>query len=67
MYELEIYRGVKCHDNKEWCKIWSEIDLSVQNWQEFDEFWPEHSVISKTYTLMDYLRSKYIMFELKQV
>ena len=32
MHELKIYRGVKYHDNKEWCKIWRGIDLSVQNW-----------------------------------
>ena len=30
MYELKIYRGVMCHDKEEWCKIWREIDLSVQ-------------------------------------
>ena len=48
MYELKIYRGVMCHDNEEWCKNWRGIDLSVQNWhEEFDEFWPEHSEISK--------------------
>ena len=27
MCELKIYRGVLCNDNKEWCKIWREIDL----------------------------------------
>ena len=27
--ELKIYRGVLCHDNEEWCKIWRGIDLSV--------------------------------------
>ena len=29
---LKIYRGVLCHDNEEWYKIWRGIDLSVQNW-----------------------------------
>ena len=39
MYELEIYRGVMCHDNEKWCKSWRGIDLSVQNWhEEFDKF-----------------------------
>ena len=48
IFELEIYRGVMCHDNKEWCKNSRGIDLSVQNWhEEFDKFWPEHSKISK--------------------
>ena len=68
MYELKIYRGVMCHDNEEWCKIWRGIDLSVQNWhEEFDEFWPEHSKISKICTLMGCFWPKYIMFELKKV
>ena len=65
MYELNIYEGVLCHDNVEWCKIRRGIDLSVQNWQEFDKFWPEHSKISKSFTLMNFFWTKYIMFELK--
>ena len=68
MYELKIYRGVMCHDNEEWCKIWREIDLSVQNWyEEFDKFWPKHLKNSKNYTLMGWFWRKYIMFELKKV
>ena len=43
MYEFNIYRGVMCYYNGEWCKIWKEMDLSVQNWrEEFNKFWPEH-------------------------
>ena len=34
MHEIKIYRGALCHDNKEWCKIWRGIDLSVQNGHE---------------------------------
>ena len=34
MYELKNCRGVMCHDNSEWCKIWRRTDLSVQNWHE---------------------------------
>ena len=46
MYEFKIYRGVICHDNEEWCKLWRGIDLSFQNWHElFEEFWLEHSEI----------------------
>ena len=56
------------HDNKEWCKNWRGIDLSVQNGhEEFDEFWPEHSKISKICFLMGFFWTKYIMFELKKV
>ena len=68
MYELKTYRGVMCHENEEWCKIWRGIDLPVQNWhEEFDEFWPKHLKISKVCTLMDYFWPKHIMFELKKV
>ena len=53
MYEFKTYRGVICHGNKKWCKIWRGIDLSIQNWhEEFDEFWPEHSKISKNCSLI---------------
>ena len=34
IYELLLDRGVMCHGNEEWCKIWRGIDLSVQNWHE---------------------------------
>ena len=67
MYELKIYRGVMCHDNEEWSKIWRGIDLSVQNWHEgFDEFWPEHSKMSKICTVMGCFWANYIIFELKE-
>ena len=58
-----------CHDNEEWCKIWTGIDLSIQNWhEEFKKFWPEHSKISKICTLlMGSFWSKYIVFELKKI
>ena len=37
-----------CHDNGKLCKIWRGIDLPFQNWhEEIDEFWLEHSKISK--------------------
>ena len=67
MYELQTYRGVISNDTEEWWKIWRGIDLSFQNWhEEFDEFWPEHSKISKICTLMGCFWPKYIMFELKK-
>ena len=54
-----------CQDIKEWCKIWSGINESVQNWhEEFDEFWPEHSKNSKICTLIFW--TKYIMVGLKK-
>ena len=67
MYELKIYGGVLRHDNEGWCKIWWGTELSIQSWhEEFDEFWPEHSKISKICTLIDCFWPKYIMFELKK-
>ena len=68
MYEFKIYRGVMSLQNEEWCRIWSGLDLSIQNWyEEFDEFWPEPSKISKIWTLMSCFWLKYIMYELKKV
>ena len=52
IYELLLDRGVMCHGNEEWCKIWREIDLSVQNWHEewgtcaFINGWGEFSKLS---------------------
>ena len=67
MYELKIYRVVTCHNNEEWRKIWRVIDLSVQTWhKKFDEFWQEHSKISKNLALMACFWPKYIIFELKK-
>ena len=64
---FKVYRGVMCHGNEEWCEIWRGIDLLVQNWfEEFDEFWPEHSKISKVCPLMGCFWPKYIMLELKK-
>ena len=66
--QSRIWGGVMCHNNEEWCKIWRGIDLSVQNWHgEFDEFWPEHSKVSKSCTLMVCFWLKFIIFELKKV
>ena len=66
MYELKIYRGVMCHDNEEWCKIWRGIDLSFQNWhEEFDKFWPKHLKVSKILTLIGSFWPKYKLFDLK--
>ena len=68
MYELKIYRGVMCHNNEEWYNIWGGIDLPFQNRHEqFDEFWPKYSKVSKICTLMGSFWTKYIMFELKKV
>ena len=39
MYDLKIYRGIMSPENEEWCKIWTGIDLSFENWHEkFDKF-----------------------------
>ena len=41
MFGLKKYGGVIFHDTGEWYKIWGEIDVPVQNWQEeFNECWP---------------------------
>ena len=66
-YELKFHRGVICHDNEEWCKIWRGINLLFQNWhEEFDEFWPKHLKVSKIFILMCSFWAKYILSELKK-
>ena len=66
-YELKIHRGVICHDNEQWRKIWRGIDLSFQGWhEEFDKFWAEHLKVSKIFILMCSFWAKYTLFELKK-
>ena len=67
MYELKIYRGVRCHGNEEWCKVWRGTDLPFQNWyEEVDGFWPRYLEVSEIFALMGSFWPKYIMFELKK-
>ena len=48
-------------------QIWRGIDLSFKNWhKEFDKFWPEHSKVSKIFTLMGSFWAKYILFQPKK-
>ena len=63
--QLKKYRVVMSRDTEEWCKIWRKTDL-FQKWQEFGEFWSEHTKVSKIGTLIGPLRAKYIMFDLKK-
>ena len=66
-FELKKYRGVTFHETEEGYKIWRGIDFSFQNWhKEFDKFWPEHSKVSKIFTLMGSFCGKYMLFELKK-
>ena len=59
LFELKKYRGVIFHETEEEYKFW--------NWhKEFGKFWPEHSKISKIFTLMGFFRAKYILFKLKK-
>ena len=64
MFGLKKYRGVIFFDTGEWCKISRRIDLSVPNWhEEFNEFWRDHSKISKICPLVCCLWPRYIIFE----
>ena len=66
LFELKKYRGVIFHETEEGYKIWRGIDLSFKNCRkEFHKFWPEHSKVSKIFTLMGPFWAKYILFELK--
>ena len=67
LFELKEYRGVIFHETEDGYKIWRRIDLSFQNWhKEFDKFRPEHSKVSKIFTLIVSFWAKYIFFELKK-
>ena len=48
------------------CKIWRKTDFLFQKWQEFGEFWSEHSKVSKICTLMGSFWPRYMMLELKK-
>ena len=41
--KLIKYRGVMSHDTEDLWKIWRKTNLLFQKWQEFGEFWSEHS------------------------
>ena len=40
--------------------------IAVSKYVEFDKFWPEHSRVSKRFTLMGSFWAKYTIFELKR-
>ena len=64
--QLKKYRGVMSHDPEEWYNIWRKTDFLFQKWQEFGEFWPEHSKVSRICTLIGSYCAKYLMFDLKK-
>ena len=53
------------HDTEELCQIWRETNLLFLKWQEFGEFWSEHSEVSKICTLIGPFCAKHITFDLK--
>ena len=66
LFELKKYRGVILHETEEGYKVWRGIDM-FQNWyKEFDKLWPEHSEVSKIFTLMGSFWAKNILLELKK-
>ena len=64
--ELECCRGVMPQNTEEWCKVRKKTNFLFKKWQEFREFWPEHSKVSKISTLIGSFCAKYIMFHLKK-
>ena len=46
-FQVKRYRGVMSHVTEAWCKIWRKTGMLFQKWQEFGEFWPDHSKASK--------------------
>ena len=64
-FRLKKSRGVMSHDTEQWCKIRIKTDLLIQTWQEFGEFWPEHSKFSKLLLWLVLFCAKHITFYLK--
>ena len=64
-FQLKKYRGIMSYDIEEWWKIWRKTDSLFQKWQQFGEFWPKHSKVSKSCTLINSYCAKYLLFELK--
>ena len=55
------YRGFIFYDTEDWWTICRRIGRSLQYWyEEFDRFWPEHSKVTKIFTLMHSFWAKYI-------
>ena len=66
-FELKKNRGVIFNDTEEGYKILKGINMLFENWhKEFDKFWPDHSKVSKTFTVMGSFLAKYILFELQK-
>ena len=65
-FQWKKYGGVLSHDTEEWNKIWRKTDLLFQKWQDFVEFWSEHSNVSKMCTLIALFGAKNIRFDLKK-
>ena len=64
---LKFTAGAMCHDNEEWCKIWTEADWSVQNWHDiFYDIWLQYSKISIICTLMGSFWPKHTVFEFRK-
>ena len=60
-------RGGIFHETDEEYEIWRGIELLFQNWhKEFDEFWPEHSKVSRIFILMGSFCTNFVLFELKK-
>ena len=64
--QVKNYRGVMSDDTEEWCKVWRKNNLLFRKWQEFGEFWSEHSKVSKICALIGPFCAKYITFDLKK-
>ena len=54
------------HHTEDWCTILRKTNLLFQKWQEFSEFWSEHSKVYKIYTFIDPFCGNYITFDLKR-
>ena len=64
LYKISVKKVKRKIEEK--CKIWRETNLLFQKWEEFGEFWFEHSKVSKICTLIGPFCAKCITFDLKK-
>ena len=58
-FQLKKYIGVMTHDTNEYEKFEEKPICFFQKWQEFGEFWSEHTKDSNICTLIGPFRAKY--------
>ena len=68
VYTISAKKVQRSYDSRHW-RVMQNLkknDSLFQKWQEFGEFWSDHSKVSNICTLIGSFRAKYITFDLKK-